>query len=217
MQNQSQWSKICTSNFHRHARQLNGLMILQAEDARYLGLHLDCRLNCRKHIFTKRKQLGTQLRKMYWILDNKSQLSIEKLLLYRAILKLIWTYGMQLWGNSIIEIIQRFQTKYLRIIVVNAAWYVTSDTLHHDLNIPYVRNEIKNLSQRYADRLVEHPNILEIDLMSEAETSRRLKRKQPQDLYIYSNINYNLYIYMPLGIYSSRHLHIVKCITECYA
>jgi len=37
---------------------------------------------------------------------------------------------------------------------------------------------------RYADRLEEHPNTLAIDLMSEAETSRRLKRKQFQDLYI---------------------------------
>jgi len=50
-------------------------------------------------------------------------------------------------------------------------------------NVPYVRDEIKKLSQRYADRLEKHPNILAIDLMSDAETSRRLKRKLPQDLY----------------------------------
>jgi len=57
--------------------------------------------------------------------------------------------------------------------------------LYHDLNVPYVRDEIKKLSQRYADRLEKHPNILAIDLMSDAEIqSRRLKRKLPQDLYI---------------------------------
>jgi len=49
------------------------------------------------------------------------------------------------------EIIQRFQNKYL-----NVPWYVTNDTLHHDLNVSYVRDEIKKLSQRYADRLEEH-------------------------------------------------------------
>jgi len=52
---------------------------------------------------------------MYWLLGSKSQLSIEnKLLLYKAILKPIWTYGIQLWGiaaNSNMEIIQRFQKK----------------------------------------------------------------------------------------------------------
>jgi len=43
--------------------------------------------------------------------------------------------------NSNIEIIQRFRNKYLGIIV-NAPWYVTNDTLYHDLN---VRDEIKRL------------------------------------------------------------------------
>jgi len=100
---------------------LNGVSIPQAENTRYLGLHLDRRLNWRRHIFTKRKQLGIQLSKMCWMLGSKSQLSIEsKLLLYKAILEPIWTYGVQLWGtaaNSNIEIIQTFQNKYLRIIV----------------------------------------------------------------------------------------------------
>jgi len=83
-------------------------------------------------------------------------------------------------SNSNIEIIQRFQNKYLRIII-NAPRYVTNDTLHHDLN---VRDEIRKLSQRYTDRLEEHPNVLAIDLMIDAETSHRLKRKLLQDLCI---------------------------------
>jgi len=75
---------------------LNGLRIPQAEDARYLGLLLDRRLNWRKHVFTERKQLGIQP-SMYWLLGGKSQLSIEnKLLLYKAIVQPIWTYGVQL-------------------------------------------------------------------------------------------------------------------------
>jgi len=36
---------------------LNSLRIPQAEDAKYLELHFDYRLNWKKHIFTKRKQL----------------------------------------------------------------------------------------------------------------------------------------------------------------
>jgi len=61
-----------------------------------------------------------------------------------------WTRGVQLWdtvANSNIEIIQRFQNKYLGIIV-DAPWYVTNDTLQHDLNVPHVRDEIKKLSRR---------------------------------------------------------------------
>jgi len=76
-------------------------------------------------------QFEIQLSKMYWLLGNKSQLSIEnKLLLYKATLKSIWAYGIQRWGhsfNSNIEILQRFQNKYFRIII-NALWYVTTET-----------------------------------------------------------------------------------------
>jgi len=88
------------------------LIIPQPENAKYLGLHLDLRLNWKKYIFIKRKQLGLQLRKMYWLFDSKSQLLAEnKLLLYKTFLKAIWAYAVQLWNtasNSNIEISERF-------------------------------------------------------------------------------------------------------------
>jgi hypothetical protein len=40
----------------------------QAEEVKYLGLHLDRRLIWHKHIFAKRKHLGITLSKMYWLL-----------------------------------------------------------------------------------------------------------------------------------------------------
>jgi len=44
---------------------LNDLRVFQAEGVKYLGLHVDCRLNCKKYIYIKRKELGFQLGKMY--------------------------------------------------------------------------------------------------------------------------------------------------------
>jgi hypothetical protein len=74
-----------------------------------------------QHIFTKSKQLVLTLTKMYWLLGRSSRLSLSnKLLLYKTILKPIWTYGIQLWSTastSNIEILERFQSKALRIIV----------------------------------------------------------------------------------------------------
>jgi len=79
-------------------------------------------------------------------------------------------------------------------------WYVTDDTLHQDVNVPYVRDEIKKFSQRYADRLEEQPQ-LAIDLMSDTETPHRLKRKLPsichwaytlQDFYKLPNVLLNI-------------------------
>jgi hypothetical protein len=71
------------------------VQVPQSEDVKYLGLHLDRRLTWHKHIFTKRKQLGLTLTKMHWLLGGQSKLSItNKLLLYKTILKPIWTYGI---------------------------------------------------------------------------------------------------------------------------
>jgi len=88
------------------------------------------------------------------------------------------------WGggtasNSNIEILQKFENRYLRTIF-NAPWYVTNDILRHDLNMPYVRDAIKRLGQRYADKTEEHSNTLATNLMKQVKTCR-LKRKLPQD------------------------------------
>jgi hypothetical protein len=73
----------------------------QAEEVKYLGLHLDHRLTWRNHIFTKRKELGITLTKMYWLLGRQSKLTTSsKLLTYKVVLKSIWTYGLQLWGTA---------------------------------------------------------------------------------------------------------------------
>jgi len=69
----------------------------QADEVKYLGIHLDWRLTWRKHITTKRKKLDLKLRNIYWIIGRKSQLLLEnKLLVYEVILKPVWTYGIQL-------------------------------------------------------------------------------------------------------------------------
>jgi len=56
-------------------------------------------------------------------------------------------------------------------------------TLYHDLNVPYVRDEIRRHSRIYADRMKEHPNILMKNFMRSVKIRRREKRL-PQDLCI---------------------------------
>jgi hypothetical protein len=100
---------------------------------------------------------------MCWLLGRKSKLSISnKLLIYKAILKPIRTYGIQLWGttsNSNIEILECFQSKDLRL-TVNAPWYVPNSVIRKDLGIPPVKEEISRFSSHYAVRISVHPNEL---------------------------------------------------------
>jgi hypothetical protein len=112
---------------------------------KYLGLHLDRQLTWYPHNFAKHKQLRISLTKMYWLLVCKSKLSVSnKLLIYNTILKPIWTYVIQLWSttsNSDIAILERFQSKVLRLIV-NAPWYVPNSVTRKNLQIPSVKEEI---------------------------------------------------------------------------
>jgi hypothetical protein len=98
---------------------------------------------------------------MSWLLGRKSELSLEnKTLIYKCILKPIWTYGIQLWGcakPSNTKIIQWLQSKVLRTIT-NAPWYVSNYTLHSDLQIPFITDEIKRYSTLYYNRLIGHEN-----------------------------------------------------------
>lgn len=164
---------------------LNNQQLPQTDDTKYLGMHLDRRLTWKKHIFTKRKQLGLRFQKMYWLMGRNSKLTLEnKLLLYKMIIKPIWTYGIQLWGtasNSNIEILQRFQSKVLRNIA-NAPWFVPNTIIQHDLKMCSVNDEIKNYCQKYKKRLMVHPNELAVNLLDTQNDTRRLKRFKPLDL-----------------------------------
>jgi hypothetical protein len=146
--------------------------------------HVDHVANTIQHIFAKRKHLEITLTKLYWLLGRKSRLSMSnKLLLYKVILKPISTYGIQLWGSasiSNIEILERFQSKALRMIA-DAPRYVPNVILRQDLQIPSVKEEIRRFSIHYSSRLQTHPNSLAVHLMEPPE-HRRLKRHQPTDL-----------------------------------
>jgi hypothetical protein len=137
------------------------VQITKVNNVNYLGLHLDRRFTWHTHIFAKRKQLGLSLTKMYWLLGRKSKLSTNnKLLIYKAILKPISTYGIQLWGttsNSNFEILESFQSKVLRLIV-DGPWYVSNSVIRKDLQMPTVKEEISSFSSLYAVRLRAHNN-----------------------------------------------------------
>jgi carbonic anhydrase len=112
---------------------------------------------------------------MYWIRGRKLELSIENtLLIFKTLLKPIWTYGITLWGtacNPNIEILQRYRNKVLRAIV-NSPWCISNKVLHTDLKVPTIREEIKKFSVKYRDKITTHPKEL---------ASTKLEKKSLED------------------------------------
>ena len=91
---------------------------------------------------------------------------------------------LQLWGstsNSNIDILERFQSKVLRIIT-DAPWYVPNTVTRRDLKVSSVKEEVCNYSVTNRHRLEDHPNRLAKSLFQGPAPNRRLKRCYPADL-----------------------------------
>jgi hypothetical protein len=138
---------------------INGTQLPVKNEVKYLDLILNRKLTWKPHITAKKTQINLKLRQMYWLNGRKSKLTTEnKLLLYKAIIKPVWSYGVQLWGcakPSNTKIIQRVQSKILRM-VFNEPWYVSNKTLHEDSSIPLLEDEIKRMTNRYLQNLTGH-------------------------------------------------------------
>jgi hypothetical protein len=108
----------------------------------------------------------------------------NKNLIYKCILKPIWTYGIQLRRcakPSNTKIIQRLQSKVLRTVTI-AAWNVSNFTLHNDLQIPFITEEIKRYSTVYYNRIIRYENSYVTELSNPLNVRRRLKLVWPSDL-----------------------------------
>lgn len=159
-----------------------------ASNIKYLGLTLDKRLTWAQHIKSKRINLNLRLRLLKNLINNNKYTSINtKLLIYKSLLKPIWTYGLQLWGNakkSNINKIQSFQNIALRKLL-NAPYYVSNHTIHADLKMPLVYKEAKEYYRRFHACTLSHPNPLVRNLANPTipgNPQRRLKRKWCRDL-----------------------------------
>jgi hypothetical protein len=72
-----------------------------------------------------------------WLLGRTSQLSIQKnILVYSQVIKLVWAYGIELWGCAGRSNIQRIQ-RYNKVLrgIVNVPWYARNSDIHMDLDI----------------------------------------------------------------------------------
>lgn len=106
---------------------------------------MDRRLTWREYIITKRNELNIKLRNLYWLMRRELSLPLHnKTLAYKMILKLIWTYSLELWGTAAtnnMEVIQHFQT---------------NDKIHKYLEINIIRTEYQKLGANYERRLHNH-------------------------------------------------------------
>jgi hypothetical protein len=66
-------------------------------------------------------------------------------------------------------------------MITNGPWYVTSQTLHDDLNVQFIKVVIQEKSRNHHDKLGNHSNLILRPLL-EQQQRRRLKKLWPADL-----------------------------------
>jgi hypothetical protein len=160
-------------------------------------MFLDNHLTWKEHI--RKKETDLKIKDEYWLIGRNSKLSLEnKILLYKTITKPIWTHGVEILGcasKSSISIIQRCPSKILRMIV-KAPWYVPNVTFHEDLNVPLVKEVIKQRSSRYHSKIEGHANVL-IQPLLEPHNERRKGIGQPtyeKVILNKSKLTYRIYV-----------------------
>lgn len=162
----------------------NGEAVPIKDSVRYLGMHMDSKLNWNTHIKMKKKQMELTVKSMYWLMRTGSGMSLEnKLLIYKVVIAPIWKYGVELWGaasSSSIKKIQAEQSKTLRS-VCDAPFYVRNTTIHRDLKVDTILQTINKRSEKHWTTVENHSNNL-ISALSGGITIRRLKRRHLEDL-----------------------------------
>jgi hypothetical protein len=63
-------------------------------------------------------------------------------------------------------------------MITNAPWYVTNQTLHDDLEVPFIKDVIH---ENHHDKLGNHNSPI-MQLLLEQQQRRRLKKLWPADL-----------------------------------
>lgn len=122
---------------------------------------------------------------MYWLIGKHSSLSTQnEVLIYKQVLKPVWTYGPTIMGctsKSNYNCLKIFQNRILRN-TVNAPWYVWNKDLHRKLEVESIPEEIKNIAKRHEERPQKHINIEVLQLLNNQNLVRRLKRVEPFEL-----------------------------------
>jgi hypothetical protein len=67
-------------------------------------------------------------------------------------------------------------------MMTNAPWYISNQTLHDDLKIPFIKDVIHLQATKYRNRNKNQKNELITALTDVPPVARRLKRQWPENL-----------------------------------
>ena len=130
---------------------------------KYLGLHMDSRLNFIENLKQLRRKGEIALKNLYPLLIKNNYLTTKnKLHVYTAIIRPIITYAAPVWrgvSKTTLSTLQVFQNKCLRL-ALNKDRYTKITELQTLSGIPSIRNYIEKLSGNFYKSQTKHNPLL---------------------------------------------------------
>lgn len=128
---------------------------------KYLGLIPDKCLTWGPHLKAARKKFNSRLHLFRPIFKLNLSLN-NKIIIYKAMLRPIWAYGIQIWGcakPSQTKTIQSFQSITFQLLT-SAPWYFSNNSLHSNLKIESVTTVTSKHYKKFHSKLATHANPL---------------------------------------------------------
>jgi hypothetical protein len=157
------------------------------EVVRYLGLHLDSRINFDAHIAAVSKTAKQMIGTLFCMFKKFNSVAIPvKAMIYRAYIRPIFMYACPVFSNAAnqkIKKLQIIQNKCLRMILSESIFTRITD-LHSQLKIPTIAEYIEKLTNAFYIRSQTNHNSLvrELGAYSRSSLTFRVKHKLPKRL-----------------------------------
>ena len=121
----------------RNITALNSTITWQP-NVKYLGLYLDKTMNFKAHIDYVIEKAQKAIKILYFILNRKSELDLRnKLLIYKVVIRPIFTYGCPAYreiANCHIKRLQILQNKTLKLIL-DKSRFERTDLIHEEFAV----------------------------------------------------------------------------------
>ena len=164
---------------------LNGNQIEWKDSVKYLGVHLDDKLNFKLHIQNAIIKSKKAIAALYPIIKKNSSASFRsKLTIYKSYIRPILTYACPVYSNcpkTHFNKLQIMQNKCLRM-VTSSPFHTRITELHSKTKVPYVRDFVDKSTEKFYCSTKSHENDLIRNLGDYTTDSLpfRVKHKMPR-------------------------------------
>ncbi|KAK3924273.1 RNA-directed DNA polymerase from mobile element jockey [Frankliniella fusca] len=179
------FSKRRVTEEEKHHLRIDGAPLPWKESVRFLGVHLDRRLNLRAHLTAIKKSARAAMSVLYPLINRRSQLSTNmKVRMANAYIRPILTYAAPAWAGMLADTnlhsLQIIQNKYLRL-ALNTPRYTPTRQLHIQAQTTHIGDFIvKTLRSFYAKAATNNnPLIAGLGQYTPENIPHRLKHNTP--------------------------------------